>query len=35
MRPWNELSRAEKIKSLFGYPETMRDSQAKGLYGRR
>ena len=33
MKPWNELSRAEKIKSLFDYPDEMRDSQAKDLWG--
>ena len=33
IKPWNELSRAEKIKSLFDYPDEMRDSQAKGLWG--
>lgn len=33
IRPWNELSRAEKIKHIFDYPESMRDSQAKDLWG--
>lgn len=33
VKPWNELSRAEKIKHIFDYPESMRDSQAKDLWG--
>ena len=30
---WGELSRVEKIKHIFDYPESMRDSQAKDLWG--
>lgn len=32
-RPWNELDRAEKIKHLFDYPESMRSSLVKELWG--
>lgn len=33
IRPWDELSREEKIEHLFDYPESMRDGQAKDLWG--
>ncbi len=33
VKPWNELTRAEKIRHIFDYPESMRDSQAKDLWG--
>ena len=33
MKPWDELSRTEKIQSLFDYPASMRDMQAKDLWG--
>lgn len=33
IKSWDELSRAEKIKHIFDYPESMRDSQAKDLWG--
>ncbi len=33
MKPWNELNREAKIKTLFDYPASMRDSQAKDLWG--
>lgn len=29
--PWDELSRIEKIKHIFDYSETMRNSQVKDL----
>ena len=31
--PWDELSRIEKIKHIFDYLETTRNSQAKNLWG--
>lgn len=33
IKPWDELSRAEKIKHIFDYPESMRNSQAQDLWG--
>lgn len=33
MKPWDELSRTEKIQALFDYPASMRDMQAKDLWG--
>ncbi|MBV4203546.1 hypothetical protein KSZ28_07450 [Bacteroides salyersiae] len=33
IKPWDELSRAEKIKHIFDYPESIRNSQAKDLWG--
>lgn len=33
MKPWNELSRAEKIKHIFDYPESMRNNLVKDLWG--
>lgn len=33
VKPWDELSRAEKIKHIFDYPGSMRNSQAKDLWG--
>ncbi len=32
-RPWDGLSREEKIRHLFEYPAEMRDRQAKELWG--
>lgn len=33
MKPWNELSRDGKIKSLFNYPESMHERYVKELWG--
>lgn len=34
VKPWDDLDRGEKIKHIFDYPESMRDSQAKDLWGQ-
>lgn len=33
VKPWSELSRTEKIRHIFDFPESMRDSQTKDLWG--